>query len=415
MIYNKYKKNKLFFLLLLFLCSLIFLGIYFCFINNYGWDWDTYVMIDTYLNILEEGNYIRSRGAGYIVPEIGIGFLSLYFGSFAANITSLFFLIFGLIFLYKSFFKIMQKNLHFNSTKYNELLIIFLLVCLSNHVVFRDSTIPMDYSWSFLFYSLGFYFITNKKIELSIIFFSLCFGSRFNFIVFILPTILFLSQSFVDNKKKILISFIIITYGGLFYLPSWLQAKFSLDFIFSPQWYNAFKPAGALSIEDFARFLHKTISTLGLFFLLTVSFILIINKKKILIIFKNYKIQTTLILINLIVFFFFPWEPSFLWILIFALNFILVTFFKRKILYILILINLFTWFYEAKIIKVEYVNNGCSKDPIEAKFKLNFEKGIMLTVSERQYQTNCYPDLLGKNNKIIKYKKQFAKGSRLLN
>jgi hypothetical protein len=110
MIYNKYKKNKLFFLLLLFLCSLIFLGIYFCFINNYGWDWDTYVMIDTYLNILEEGNYIRSRGAGYIVPEIGIGFLSLYFGSFAANITSLFFLIFGLIFLYKSFFKIIQEK-----------------------------------------------------------------------------------------------------------------------------------------------------------------------------------------------------------------------------------------------------------------------------------------------------------------
>jgi hypothetical protein len=73
------------------------------------------------------------------------------------------------------------------------------------------------------------------------------------------------------------------------------------------------------------------------------------------------------------------------------------------------------FFLVAKIIKVEYVNNGCSKDPIEAKFKLNFEKGIMLTVSERQYQTNCYPDLLGKNNKIIKYKKQFAKGSRLLN
>jgi hypothetical protein len=44
-------------------------------------------MINTYLNILEEGNYIRSRGAGYIVPEIGIGFLSLYFGSFAAKIT----------------------------------------------------------------------------------------------------------------------------------------------------------------------------------------------------------------------------------------------------------------------------------------------------------------------------------------
>ena len=77
-------------------------------------------MIETYLSILEDGKYLRSRGAGYIVPEIGIGFLSYYLGSFAANLTTFLFLIIGLIFLYKSFVKISENNLSFERKKENE-------------------------------------------------------------------------------------------------------------------------------------------------------------------------------------------------------------------------------------------------------------------------------------------------------
>jgi hypothetical protein len=230
-----------------------------------------------------------------------------------------------------------------------------------------------------------------------------------------LPTILFLSQSFIDNKKKLLLSFIVLIFGGLFYLPSWLQSSFSLDFIFSPKWYNSFKSAPVLSLEEFVRFLHKTISTIGLLFLLIVLFLFINNKKNFFIIIKNYKIPIILILINLIVFFFFPWEPSFLWILIFVLNFILVTLLNKKILFLLIFINLFTWFSQVKIIEIKYENNGCLKHPIQAKLKLNFEKGIMLTFPERAEHAKCYPDLLGKNTKIINYKSQLINGSKLLN
>ena len=120
-----------------------------------------------------------------------------------------------------------------------------------------------------------------------------------------------------------------------------------------------------------------------------------------------------LALINLIVFFFFPWEPSFLWMLIFVLNFILVTLCDKKILYLLIFINLFTWFYQVKIIEVRYKDEGCLKHPIQAKLKINFEKGFILTFPERSQHTKCYPDLLGNNTKIIKYKLQFINGNRL--
>jgi len=409
--FNTRKSNKL----LLIISFLIFsLGVYFCFINKYGWDWDTYAMIETYLNILENGNYNRSRGAGYIIPEIGIGFLSYYFGSFIVNIINFLFLIIGLILFYISFSKIFKNQLFFKD-KNIETLIIFVIISLTNHIVFRDSTIPMDYSWSFLFYSLGIYFVTKKKIELSIIFFSLCFGSRFNFIVFILPTILLLNKSFLDYQKKSLMIFIITTYGGLFYLPSWLQASFSLDFIFSSQWYDQFKSAPVLSLQEFARFFQKTLSSLGLFFFISIVYLLSTKVDNFVITLKKYKVQIVLIIVNLIIFFFFPWEPSFLWILIFSLNFILVTLFKKKILLFLIFVNLLNWLYEAKVIEVKYANDKCLKQAVDAKIKFNFQKGILLNISERQVHTKCYPDLLGSSSKMLKYRSQLIKGERLAN
>lgn len=408
---NFLKLNKI---SLTFLLFLFVAGIHFCFKNNYGWDWDSYAMIDTYLNILENGSYSRSRGAGYIIPEIGIGFLSYYFGSFIVNFFSFLFLIAGLIFLYQAITKILEKDLVFGRARKNEMMIVFLLLCLTNHIVFRDSTIPMDYSWSFLFYSMGFYFITRKQIEWSIIFFSLCFGSRFNFIVFILPTIFFLDKYLIDNKKKLLVTLIIATYGGLFYLPSWLQSSFSLNFVFSSDWYNAFKPAPILSLEEFARFFHKITNTFGLLFLVGIIYMFITNNIKIFTILKNYNLAIILILINFLVFFFFPWEPSFLWVSIFLLNFILITSLKKKFLYLLIFINFFNWFYEAKIIQVNYINNSCYKQPTTAKFKFHFDKGIMLNIQERLDHAKCYPDLLG-DKKITKYKLQIQEGKRLIN
>jgi hypothetical protein len=407
---NIFRLNK-FLSTILFL--IISLGVYFCFRNKYGWDWDTYTMIETYLSILEDGKYLRSRGAGYIVPEIGLGFLSYYLGSFAANLTTFLFLIIGLIFLYKSFSKVVDNRLFYEYNEKKERLIFFLLICLTNHVVFRDSTIPIDFSWSFIFYSLGFYFITKKKIELSIIFFSLCFGSRFNYIVFILPSILLLSKSFIDIKKKILICFIIITYGGLFYLPSWLQARFSLDFIFSSGWFSSNKADGVFTITETIRFIYKTVSALGLLFLLSAVFAFFFSKNKILIIFKYFKIPILLIFVNLILFFFFPWEPSYLWILIFSINFIFVLIFSKIILYFLILINIFNWFFQFNIIEVNYLTNGCYRVPTYARFNLHFDKGILLNIAHREEHAKCYPDIIGKNLKILKYKIQLINGQKL--
>ena len=82
---------------------------------------------------------MSSRFTGYPVAEIGIGFLSYFFGSFIVNmITFLFYSRFN--FFYLSF----QK-------KYNEILY-FLIACLTNSVLFFDNLEPMDYSWALLFF-----------------------------------------------------------------------------------------------------------------------------------------------------------------------------------------------------------------------------------------------------------------------
>jgi hypothetical protein len=405
---DKFKNNNSSFLLLFVFFCLIFTGIYFCFINNYGWDWDTYAMINSYLNILNNGIYVRSRGAGYLVPEIGIGFLSYNFGSFFTNIVCFSFLIIGLISFYFSLEKSNSIHLKKKNLEINEI-IFFLILCLSNHIVMRDGTFPMDYSWSFMFYSLGLYFFLKNKNELCVIFFSLCIGSRFNFIIFVLPTLLAFKKEKFNLKERFFIIISVVFFGSLFFVPTWLSDKFSLDFIFSKNWYNNFKPEPVFSIVELGRFIHKTISTLGILFLLTVSYLLIFSEVQL----KKFKFEIIIILINLIEFFFFPWEPSFLWILIFYLNFILVKSFNRNLIYLLILINLFNWFYEIKVINILYKKDGCFNNILAAKVSPVIEKGLIFQTPSRIEDTKCYPDLLGDKTEIIKFKDKIVKGDRL--
>ena len=91
---SRYKEILEYFILI----SIISYGIYLCGVNNYGWDWDTYAMFDTFLKLKEEGIYQKSRGAGYLLPEIGISFLAFYLGSFFVNLVCFIFLIIGLFF-----------------------------------------------------------------------------------------------------------------------------------------------------------------------------------------------------------------------------------------------------------------------------------------------------------------------------
>lgn len=386
---NLYKKiidYSIFFILIIY-------ALYLCIINNYGWDWDTYAMIETFLDLKDDGNYKLSRGAGYLIPEIGFGFLAYYFGSNITNTVTFVFLILALIFFYKAAAKI--KNIDKNNSNN---LILFIALCLSNHIIIRDSTIPIDYSWSFLFYSIGLYTLVNKKYEISILFFALCFGSRFNFIAFIVPTIFFIDSKFINLKQKIINIFIIVFFGCLFYVPSWLQNQFALDFIYSEQ--SSFKTNSILSIEELSRFTYKVLKTFGILSLIFIAYIFFKFKKKIL----EHKYFFIIVSFNLIVFFIFPWEPSFLWLTIITLFFVIIKSIDFKLIYFLVFLNLLNWFFQVEIVKIRYDINNCFKKPVSANLKFHLSKGLVLDQNNRLKQILCYPDLLGSGKKIMKYK-----------
>ena len=392
------KKYLEFFIILLLLSY----GIYLCFINNYGWDWDTYQMIETFLNLKDNGIYIKSRGAGYLIPEIGIGFLAYNFGSTTINLLTFLFLIISLFY----FFKAGTKLLNLEKDKSTNFFLFFIL-CLSNHIIIRDSTIPMDYSWSLMFYSIGLYTLAIKKYEISILFFTMCFGCRFNFIIFIIPTIIFFDNKTLNLEKKIIHILLITFFGCLFYVPSWLQSQFSLSFIYSEQ--AMFKKNAILSIEEISRFSYKILKTFGIISLLFILYQFLKIKNVIL----KYKFYLILIFFNFILFFVFPWEPSFLWLSIVSIFLILVLQINYKMIYLLIFFNLFNWFYQLEIIKIKYNIDKCYKTSTNAKIKPHFSKGLILNTQSRLKNISCYPDLLGPNRKIIKYKDKIVSGKKL--
>ena len=88
---EKFRENAAIFILFL----LILIAFYLCSIGGYGSDEDTLPMIGVFIVILHGGELMSSRFTGYPVAEIGIGFLSYYFGSFVVNLVTFLNFLFG--------------------------------------------------------------------------------------------------------------------------------------------------------------------------------------------------------------------------------------------------------------------------------------------------------------------------------
>ena len=134
------------------LIFLLFGGILFSFIGGYGSDEDTLALIGAYESMLGGGKLMASRFTPYPVAELGIGFLSYQFGSWSVNLLTFIFMFLSGIFFYLGIdIKFKNKNI-----------ILFLILILSNPVLYFDNLEPIDYSWALLPLCLGLFFL--KKI-----------------------------------------------------------------------------------------------------------------------------------------------------------------------------------------------------------------------------------------------------------
>lgn len=366
-IIEKYLSNIL-------ILSFFLFGFYLCYIGGYGSDEDTLPMIYVFEARLADGRFVTSRFTSYPIPEIGIGFLSYFFGSFAANSVTYFFHLLSLFFIYFSF----QKKIDIEKLK------LFLILSLSSPILFFENLEPMDYSWAFLFFSLGTFFFSKKIFELAVLSFGFAIGCRINFVLFILLFIYFYNFSEnINFKKRSLIFLNTFIIGGLFYLPVWFDNSFNLN------WITSARPVEQGLLGLFARFSYKSVMTFGL-----IQFFLIIYLLLKLRFNKNFDLKLLLILTisNFALFLYIPAEKSYLQPAIIFLNLILVEKIKKNILILLILFNLTSWIISYDFLKIEYKDNSIcgAKHAVSASFEFNFTKGAVKNFYDTRKMILCW-------------------------
>ena len=94
----------------------------------------------------------------------------------------------------------------------------------------------MDYSLAFLFFSLGYFFLNKDKIELSIVFFGICIGTRLNFAPLVIALIYFSDKEILKQdfrRYSLILTSLFI--GCLFYVPVWIHSGLELDFRARPE------------------------------------------------------------------------------------------------------------------------------------------------------------------------------------
>lgn len=384
----KIKPN--FFIIFLISILLIF-GVYLSFIGGYGSDEDTLPMIYVFERRLGDGTFVTSRFTGNPVAEMGIGFLSYFFGSFITNLITFFFFLLGIFFTFLALSKKKDSNLY-----------LFLLLCLSSQVLYFDNLEPIDYSWALFPFGLGFYLLSKKNIEFAILLLAISVGARINFLIFIIPMIFLYNYDYKISFNRKIITFLSIFFvSGLFYLPIWYDYSFSLE------WLTAARPTDQGFMGILARFVYKTILALGLIQIIVIIFIFL-RSKTLIINFYKYRIIFYIILLNFLLFLYIPAELSYLQPGIIFLYFFITKFFNKKIVFLIIFLNFFSWIINYNFLQIEYKNNNiCApKEAINAKIKFSFEPGGIQKYFKSREMIKCwaYDTHKERSDKIIQGK-----------
>ncbi len=369
---RKNEKNLVYIVLL----GIIFLGFYLCFIGGYGSDEDTLPMIYVFEAKLEGGRFVSSRYTGNPLAELGIGFLSHFFGSFAANLFTYIFLLLGLIIFYFAF----------NKDKSLEKLNFFIFLCLTSPILFFDNLEPIDYSWALFFFACGTFFFSKKLFELSIMFFAFSIGVRINYVLFVIITILFFQfDEKISFSRRLTIFFSSFVFGGLFYLPIWFDNNFGLS------WLTAGRPIDQGFFGLLSRFLYKLYVSIGYISSFIVLVFLFKEFKRINKI-KNIKVLLLLCLSNLLIFLWIPAEFSYIQLFLVILCLIIFNLNNKKFIYLMCIGNLLSWFIFISPIKIQYVDNEyCApKNAISARFEIKMEKGFYFKYLESRDKIKCW-------------------------
>lgn len=374
----------------LILVSILFVGVLFSFLSGYGSDEDTLALIGAYESMLGGKNLMASRFTPYPVAELGIGFLSYQFGSWAANLLTFSFILLSVIFFYYGVdIKFKDKNI-----------VLFLILVLSNPIIYFDNLEPIDYSWALAPLCIGLFFLKKKYYEIAIIFFGISIGARIYFFLFLIPIIFLFSKNYnISIQRKTIIFLGSFFIGGLFYLPFWFENGFSIH------WLTAATPYGQGFFGVLARYLYKIMMSFSFVTFLLFIFIFFFSYKKL----KKIKYSNSLIgiiILNLIIFLLIPAELSYLQPLLLAFYFLVFINLRKKLIYIIILFHFFSWIVEIQPLKISYKSeNKCDNiEAISASFNPTIQKGRLFQYINTRDKIKCWIKDPIRGEKILKGK-----------
>jgi hypothetical protein len=363
-----------------FILMLFFTFYIFCSLWGYGNDNDTYALISSGKQLLNNFQYKPSRFQGNLIPEIVIGFTSKYGGFIFSNFISVLLGIFSLYILF--------KLLLFITTNSNSLFIITIIGLNPFFIIAATST--MDYIYAVFFLLFGFYLLITRKYLLSSIILSFALSSRLSNIFIILITYFFLFLNLTKKEKvKLFISGLFnLLITLLLYLPVYFYSSNSFSFLnYSIGNWNY--------IQYAIRFIYKNIAIFGLVIFLIIYYrliILIYNSNFHFL--KNSKVILFIFTINIIqelLFLKIPLEISYL-LPNFIVLVILYSLLEKKITfkYCILFISFFNLFINIDFLKIKH--DLGSTEAESASIGLYFKKGILIedlinrSKSESYYQ-----------------------------
>ena len=366
---------------------LLLLGTYLSIIGGYGSDEDTLPLIGAYESMMSGEQLMASRFTPYPVAELGIGFLSYNLGSAAANLITFIFLIISLFLFYLALVEKVNKTEFF----------LFLILCLSNPILYFDNLEPIDYSWAFLPLAFGAFTLKKNFLEFAVVLFGIAIGTRIYFLVFVFIIIFFFNYKIsIDFKRKLLLFILSWFIGGLFYLPIWFENGFALN------WLTAVTPSDQGTFGLIARFFYKLVMSFSILSFISIFIFLglcYFKSKQ----FKSNRVLLGLIFSNLVIFFFIPAEMSYLQPMIISF-FLLIAFnIKQLYIYLIIFLNFFSWFIEIETLKINYLNEDkCDNvQAISAEVDLKLKKGRYFYYLDTRDKIKCWVNVNSKRGKKI--------------
>lgn len=215
---------------------------------GYGTDTDTYAMLRTWQRITDFGLYRPSRGQGYPLAELAIGFLAAHGGSAAANALSVA-LGLGAVALGADLLRRLGLAAALPAA---------LFVMANPHWIIAATT-SLDYIHGAFFFVLGVWLLARGWLVAAMLALAAAAGSR---IVYAPPGFVLLAAAVWlapaghrRQRVEVLLAYGVV--AVLFYLPALISARFSLDFLHSSG------PANNVVLARIGRFVWKSLGLYG--------------------------------------------------------------------------------------------------------------------------------------------------------